>query len=170
MQSSTSQTLRRVSFGERSYVRTVREAYTDCAYAFSSSAWIDPSDTIGSFVLDNPNYHTDFLTTASTSWSSVIYTGLPGLLVLSQPYINLKLEMYKTKVPLWVNASDAGILYFDIKEWSKNMREAGNNITLTVEKVVPHNIFSIRDMIGFGKECDKCAKQAGEWLRKMLPE
>jgi acetyl esterase/lipase len=89
------------------------------------------------------------------------------LSVLSQPYINLKVKMFKTEVPLWVNASDAEVLYFDIKEWAENMRKAGNNVTLTVEKAVPHDILFIGDMVGFGKECDNCAKQAGEWLRNM---
>jgi acetyl esterase/lipase len=129
------------------------------------SPWIDPSDTTGSFVQDNPNYHTDYLSTAFTNWGSTAYAGLPGLSTLSQPYINHKLKTFKTEVPLWVNTGGAEILYFDDKEWAEKMKDAGNDVTLMVEQNVPHDVLLIGDLMGFGKEATNSAKQAGEWLK-----
>jgi acetyl esterase/lipase len=129
------------------------------------SPWIDPSDTSCSFVYDNANYHTDYLSPAFTRWGTNAYAGLPGLSILSQPYINNKLKMFKTDVPLWVNTGDAEVLYFDDKEWAEKMKNAGNDVTLMVEKNVPHDILAVGHMLGFHKEAANSAKQAGEWLR-----
>lgn len=128
------------------------------------SPWIDPSDTSCSYVHDNPNYHTDYLSPAFTHWGSGAYAGLPGLSILSQPYINQKLKMFKTEVPLWVNTGDAEILFFDDKEWAEKMKNAGNDVTLMVEKNVPHDILLFGDAMGFSKEATNSAKKAGEWL------
>jgi len=129
------------------------------------SPWINPSDNSGSYVHDNPNYHTDYLSPPFTNWGSAAYAGLPGASSLAQPYINHKMKMFKTEVPLWVNTGGSEILFFDDKEWSENMKEAGNDLTLTIEKTAPHDILLIADTMGFHKEGDRCAKQAGEWLR-----
>jgi acetyl esterase/lipase len=129
------------------------------------SPWIDPSDVSGSFVHNNPNYNTDYLSQAFTEWGATAYAGLPGVEVLSQPYINHKMKMFKTDVPLWVNTGDAEVLYFDDVEWSEKMREAGNDVTLSVAKAVPHDLLLIADVMGFQQEGNRCAKEAGEWLR-----
>jgi acetyl esterase/lipase len=129
------------------------------------SPWINPSDVSGSFVHDNPNYNTDYLSQAFTEWGATAYAGLPGIKVLSQPYINHKLKTFKTDVPLWVNTGDAEVLYFDDVEWSEKMREAGNDVTLSVAKTAPHDLLILPNAMGFQKEADSCAKQAGEWLR-----
>jgi acetyl esterase/lipase len=129
------------------------------------SPWINPSDTTCSYVHDNANYKTDYLSPAFTNWGSSAYAGLPGLSTLSQVYINHKLKMFKTEVPLWVNTGSAEILFFDDKEWANRMKEAGNDVTLMVEDDVPHDVLLIGDMMGFTKEATHSAKQAGEWLQ-----
>jgi acetyl esterase/lipase len=129
------------------------------------SPWIDPSDNSGSYVLNNPNYQTDYLSVPFTRWGTIAYAGLPGVASLSQPYINHKIKTFKTEVPLWVNTGGAEVLFFDDKEWAEKMKEAGNDVTLMIEKTVPHDILLIADAAGFHKEADNCAKQAGEWLR-----
>jgi acetyl esterase/lipase len=75
------------------------------------------------------------------------------------------MKMFKTDVPIWVNTGGAEILYFDNKEWAEKMREAGNDVTLMVEKIVPHDVLLVGDILGFGKEATNSAKHAGEWLR-----
>lgn len=129
------------------------------------SPWINPGDNSGSYVHDNPNYLTDYLSHPFTKWGSVAYAGLPGESILSQPYINHMAKMFKTEVPLWVNTGGAELLFYDDKEWSERMKAAGNDVTLMVEKTAPHDILLIADNMGFQKEGDNCAKQAGEWLR-----
>ncbi|KAF2825330.1 alpha/beta-hydrolase [Ophiobolus disseminans] len=129
------------------------------------SPWVNPSDVSCSFVHDNPNYHTDYLSTPFTNWGSVAYAGLPGVSTLAHPYINHKLKMFKTEVPLWVNTGGAEVLFFDDKEWSEKMKDAGNDVTLMIEKTAPHDVLLIADALGFQKEADNSAKQAGEWLK-----
>jgi acetyl esterase/lipase len=132
------------------------------------SPWIDPSDTSCSYVYDNANYHTDYLSPAFTKWGSAAYAGLPGLASLAQPYINHKMKMFKTEVPMWVNTGGAELLYFDDKEWAETMKDAGNDVTLDVEKHVPHDVLLVGDMLGFGREATNVAKHAGEWLRNKV--
>jgi acetyl esterase/lipase len=129
------------------------------------SPWVNPSDTSCSYVHDNANYHTDYLSPAFTAWGSLAYAGLPGLTVLSQPYINHKAKMFKTEVPLWVHTGSAELLFFDDKEWAEKMKEAGNDVTLVIEKNVPHDILLVGDVLGFAKEATDSAKKAGEWIR-----
>lgn len=131
------------------------------------SPWIDPSDDSCSFVHDNANYHTDYLSTAFTLWGVHAYAGLPGLKTLSQPYVNNKLKMFKTEVPLWVHAGGAEMLFVDDKEWAGDMKKAGNDVTWAVEKHAPHDIMAVGHMMGFQKEAVNSAKQAGEWLRSL---
>lgn len=130
------------------------------------SPWIDPcGDASGSYVHDNPNYHTDYLTLAFTDWGCKAYPGLSDIHPLPLPYINNKLKMLRTEVPIWVTAGGAELLYFDVKEWSEKMKKAGNDVTLMIEETAPHDILLIADVTGFNKEGDNCAKQAGGWLR-----
>ncbi|KAH8722917.1 Alpha/Beta hydrolase protein [Phaeosphaeriaceae sp. PMI808] len=128
------------------------------------SPWVDPSDVSCSYIHDNVNYHTDYLSSPFTNWGSAAYAGLPGLQTLSQPYINHKMETFKTNVPLWVNTGGAEVLFFDDKEWAERMEKAGNDVTLMVEKVVPHDILLMGDVLGFGKEAANSAQHAGKWL------
>ncbi|KAF1911961.1 Alpha/Beta hydrolase protein [Ampelomyces quisqualis] len=132
------------------------------------SPWVDPSDTSCSYVHDNPHYITDYLSPPFTQWGSNAYAGLPGLSTLSQPYINHKMKMFKTEVPLWVNTGGAENLFFDDKEWAENMEKAGNDVTLMIEKNVPHDILLVGDMMGFHKEATNSAKHAGEWLKSRM--
>jgi acetyl esterase/lipase len=138
------------------------------AAALLWSPWVDPSDTSCSYVHNNPNYHTDFLSPPFTQWGSKAYAGLPGLKTLSQPYINAKLKPFKTDVPLWVTTGGAEVLYFDDVEWYEKAKEAGNDVTLHVEPNVPHDILLVGDPMGFAKEANNSAKKAGEWLKSKV--
>lgn len=129
------------------------------------SPWVDPSDTTCSYVHDNPNYNTDYLSPAFTNWGSAAYAGLNGLESLKQPYINHKMKMFKTEVPLWVNTGGAELLFYDDKEWAEKMEKEGNDVTLMVEEKVPHDVLLIGDTLGFSREATSCAKAAGEWMK-----
>jgi acetyl esterase/lipase len=125
------------------------------------SPWVNPAD---SSVRENANFHTDYLSPAFTTWGSAAYAGLPGLSVLSQPYINQKAKMFKTEVPIWVNTGSAEMLFFDDKEWAEKMKGAGNDVTLMIEENVPHDILLVGDLLGFASEATNSAKKAGEWI------
>ncbi|KZM24366.1 hydrolase [Ascochyta rabiei] len=128
------------------------------------SPWIDPSDTSVDFVHNNPNYSTDYLSAPFTLWGAGAFAGSGGKALLSHPYVSHKNQTFKTPVPLFVNTGSGEILYFDNCEWAQKMKEAGNDVTLDVEKHVPHDVVWISNILGFDKEANACAKRAGEWL------
>jgi acetyl esterase/lipase len=128
------------------------------------SPWIDPSDTSGNFVHNNPSYATDYISLVFTVWGSDAYAGSGGKAVLKSPYVSHKNQTFKTPVPLFVNTGSGEIMYFDDCEWAENMKEAGNDVTLDVEKHVPHDVLLLGNISGFDKEATACAKRAGEWL------
>lgn len=113
---------------------------------------------------NNPNYATDYLSLPFTVWGSGAYAGSGGKAVLKSPYVTHKNQTFKTPVPLFVNTGSAEILYFDDCEWAEKMKEAGNDVTLDVEKHVPHDVLLLGNILGFDKEATACAKRAGEWL------
>jgi acetyl esterase/lipase len=129
------------------------------------SPWINPADTSGSYVYDNDNYKTDYICPPFTAWGTAAYAGEAGEKVLSHPYISQKNRTFKSEVPIWVNACGAEVLYYDIKEWAGKMEEAGNDITLDVEKHVPHDALLVGNLAGFDKEATNMAKKAGEWMK-----
>ncbi|KAF1936687.1 alpha/beta-hydrolase [Clathrospora elynae] len=129
------------------------------------SPWINPADTSGSYVYDNDNYITDYISPPFTTWGTSAYAGLAGVESLARPYISHKNNTFKTEVPLWVSIGSGEVLYYDVIEWAGKMKEAGNNVTRDVEKHVPHDILPMGHMLGFDKEVTSMAKRAGEWLR-----
>jgi acetyl esterase/lipase len=129
------------------------------------SPWIDPSDTSGDFVHSNPNYKTDYISVPFSLWGSRAYAGPGGKAILSNPYVSHKNQMFETEVPIFVNTGGGEVLYFDIVEWVEKMQKAGNDVTLDVEKNVPHDLLLLGNVLGFDKEATNCANRAGEWLR-----
>ncbi|KAJ4371908.1 hypothetical protein N0V86_008462 [Didymella sp. IMI 355093] len=137
----------------------------DPSAALLWSPWIDPSDKSCSFVHDNPNYATDYLSGPFTVWGADAYAGNGGKMVLSNPYFSHKGRTFKTKVPLFVNTGSGEILYFDDCEWAERMKEAGNDVELDVEKHVPHDVLLLGNILGFHEQASNCAKRAGKWLQ-----
>ena len=129
------------------------------------SPWIDPSDISGSYVHDNINYKTDYLSPTFTHWGTHAYAGLPGVQTLSQPYISQKNKPFKCDVPTWVNVGGSEILYFDVVEWAQKMKEAGNDVELDIDENLPHDVLAVGNILGFNKEAVGMAKRAGEWLK-----
>ncbi|KAF3039059.1 hypothetical protein E8E11_000796 [Didymella keratinophila] len=129
------------------------------------SPWIDPSDTSGTFVHDNPNYATDYLSLPFTLWGANAYAGNGGRAVLSNPYFTHKGRTFKTEVPIFVNTGSGEILFFDDCEWARNMSEVGNDVELDVEEHVPHDVLLLGNILGFHNEATACAKRAGKWLQ-----
>jgi acetyl esterase/lipase len=128
------------------------------------SPWIDPSDDSDS-LCSNPNYATDYLSHPFTVWGVNAYRGQGGTKNLESPYAVHKMTTFSTSVPLFVNTGSGEVLYFDDVEWAEEMLEAGNDVTLDVEKNVPHDILLVGNILGFDKEAQACAKRAGDWLR-----
>ncbi|KAG9187585.1 hypothetical protein G6011_05456 [Alternaria panax] len=152
-------------------LRYISEYGSDTGLPAPSSAllwspWINPADTSASYVHDNRNYATDYLSPPFTSWGTRAYAGEAGEQVLSQPYISLKNQTFKTEAPMWVNAGSGEILYFDIVEWAEKMKEAGNDVQLDIEEHVPHDVIISGDILGFEQEAVNMAKRAAAWLKE----
>jgi acetyl esterase/lipase len=130
------------------------------------SPWVDPASSLtGSFVKTNANYGTDYLPLEFTKWGCLAYAGLASEKILSSPYISHLGKPFKTEVPLFVNAGDAEVLYFDIEPFVKQMQKEGNDVTWDVQKNVPHDVLLVGDDLGFHKEAQEQAKRAGEWIK-----
>jgi acetyl esterase/lipase len=129
------------------------------------SPWIDPSDDSDDFVHSNSNYVTDYLSHPFTVWGVNAYRGQGGKRALESPYASHKKETFLTDVPLFVNTGSGEVLYFDDVEWTEKMRKAGNDVTLDVEKNVPHDILLVGNILGFDKEAQAGARRAGDWLK-----
>lgn len=132
------------------------------------SPWINPADTSCSYVYDNDKYATDYLSAPFTAWGTDAYAGLAGTASLKQPYVSHKEKMFKTDVPLYVSTGTAEVLYYDDVEWSKNMKEAGNDVTLDVEELVPHDVLLMGRILGFDEAATRMAKRAGEWIGEKI--
>jgi acetyl esterase/lipase len=130
------------------------------------SPWINPADTSGSYAYDNSKYATDYLSPPFTSWGTSAYAGQAGESVLSSPYVSQKNRTFKTEVPLWTNTGSGEVLYFDVVEWAKKFKEAGNDVTLDIEEHVPHDTLLLGNILGFNTEASNMAKRAGEWLKE----
>ncbi|KAF1831643.1 alpha/beta-hydrolase [Decorospora gaudefroyi] len=130
------------------------------------SPWIDPSDTSASYVYDNANFATDYLSPPFTYWGTSAYAGPAGTGVLSSPYISQKDRTFRTAVPIWVNVGSKEILFRDIVDWAGSMKEAGNAVVLDVEENVPHDILYMGNVLGFDDQVEGMARRAGVWLRE----
>ncbi|KAJ4992469.1 alpha beta hydrolase fold-3 domain containing protein [Stagonosporopsis vannaccii] len=138
------------------------------AAALLWSPWIDPADTSCSYVHNNPNYATDYLCPPFTAWGSSAFAGLGGAATLASPYVTHKKRPFATPVPLFVNTGGREVLYYDDCEWAKDMQHHGNDVTLDVEKLVPHDVLLVGNILGFHAEATACATRAGAWLEQKL--
>lgn len=138
------------------------------AAAFLWSPWIDPSNCSGSYVHDNANYVSDYISPPFTTWGSSAYAGLAGLPILTHPYISHKNRTFKTDIPIYVNVGGAEVLYADVAPWAELMQKAGNDVEIYVEKIVSHDALLVGNVTGFEKEATNSAKKAGEWVKSKL--
>jgi acetyl esterase/lipase len=130
------------------------------------SPWVQVSSAVVKATLvGNKNYSTDYLPYSFTQWGALAYAGLGGDETLKNPYVSQLGHPFKTSVPLFVNTGDAEVLFEDDCEWSKMMKEAGNNVTLDIEPNTPHDPLLIGGQLGFDKEATNSAKRAGEWFK-----
>jgi acetyl esterase/lipase len=130
------------------------------------SPWVDPvSSLTGDFVKNNANYGSDYLSYEFTRWGCLAYAGSASEKILSSPYISHLGKPFKTKVPLFINAGDAEVLYFDIEPFAKQMQKEGNEVTWDVQKNVPHDVLLLGNVLGFDKQAQEQTKRAGEWVK-----
>ncbi|KAH6994634.1 Alpha/Beta hydrolase protein [Fusarium venenatum] len=130
------------------------------------SPWIDIAGSASAdHVLHRKNYHTDYLPADFAEWATESFA--PQEIVdRSGPYITLKSQPFRTVTKLWVHVGDLELLYDEVTGWARDMRDAGNDITLIVEPDTPHDIVESGYFNGFRIEGEQAVQAAAEWLQK----
>ncbi|RFN47660.1 alpha/beta hydrolase fold-3 domain containing protein [Fusarium flagelliforme] len=130
------------------------------------SPWIDVSGaTPAVHVLGRKNYSTDYLPADFAEWAAESFAP-EGIIDRSGPYVTLKGQPFRTKTKLWGHIGDAELLYDEVVEWSQDMRDAGNDLTLRIEPGAPHDIVESGHINGFRREGEQAVTEVAEWLRQ----
>ncbi|KAF2802430.1 alpha/beta-hydrolase [Mytilinidion resinicola] len=128
------------------------------------SPWISPLRSDEASVVANAHFHVDYLPVSFVNWGIAAYSGLGGLALLSDPYIDALRAPFATPVPVWVNAGEVEVLYFDIKRFADEMGAvAGNRVVLDIEEAAPHDCFLVGKLNGFEGAGERTARRAGVW-------
>ncbi|KAI0440576.1 alpha/beta hydrolase fold-3 domain-containing protein [Xylaria telfairii] len=127
------------------------------------SPWVAPFDYD---LQSNPNYKTDFIPPSFARWGAHAYANSwPD--TVSNPYITHVGNPFPTRIPLFVNAASAEILYDMILQFAKEMSGIdGNVVELYHEKDAVHDTLLVADIFGFEKSAWDVAAKIGEFVRR----
>ncbi|KAF9769298.1 hypothetical protein IL306_013307 [Fusarium sp. DS 682] len=130
------------------------------------SPWIDVAGaTPAQHVMQRKNYSTDYLPADFAEWATESFAP-KGMVDRRGPYVTLKGQPFRTKTKIWTHVGDAELLYDEVVEWTRDMRDVGNDVTLRVEPGAPHDIVESGHINGFRKEGEQAVKAVAEWLRQ----
>jgi acetyl esterase/lipase len=129
------------------------------------SPWVSPLKTSEKAnILENPHFHIDYIPLNFINWGYAAYSGLKGVDLLSNPYIEALGTPFRTPVPIWANAGAVELLYFDIKKFTDDMRGVeGNNVVFDVEEDAPHDVVLVGNLNGFEAAAARTTSRAGHW-------
>ncbi|KAK2027515.1 alpha/beta-hydrolase [Colletotrichum zoysiae] len=128
------------------------------------SPWINVSGaTPAELVLQRKNYSSDYLPADFAEWATECFAP-EGIVDRSGPYVTLKGQPFSTKTKLWAHVGDAELLYDEVVEWTQDMRDIGNDVTLRIEPGAPHDIVESGHINGFQREGEQAVKEVAEWL------
>jgi acetyl esterase/lipase len=113
-------------------------------------------------MLKSPQYATDYLGPTFGHWgaSTVAVKHSP-----QDPYLSPLGKPFESKSPIFVQTGRAEVLYEDDCQIAKEYQAEGATVKLLVQPKCPHDIILTGPIIGFAKEAQEAAKQAGEFLR-----
>ncbi len=63
---------------------------------------------------------------------------------------------------VWVHIGDVELLYDEIVEWVRDMKDAANDVTTRIEHGAPHDMAESRHINGFRKEGEPAIKAAAQ--------
>lgn len=133
------------------------------------SPWIQPN---GSEVLvrRNPNFYTDYLPSQLLSWGATAYTGNEGRKALESKYVSLLRHPFRTETPVYLNAGEKEVFYFEDVGWVECMKSVpGNDVTLDVAAHAPHDPLVLLNL-GFAEEATASVKRCEQWMNSVRPD
>jgi len=135
------------------------------------SPWVDLTNANTPHVLTQmTNFHSDYIPTTFPQWGSINYIGhrTPG-----DPYISPTYNTFVAEgTPLFVQAGSSELLYDECKDFVEKMRDEEKNgkknkIEFAVVAEANHDIIFVGDILGWKKETEEVAEQAGRWLKRV---
>lgn len=131
------------------------------------SPWVHIGAAIKQDMRLSLNYRTDYLNKEFGTWGAITVSG--SLAVDPEgPYLSPLHHPFKLKedIPMFVHGGNAEVLYDDIKAFSEVYGKLGWNVQLTVADNSPHDILLLGPLIGFEKQAEEGATQAGKFFAR----
>ncbi|KAL8830743.1 MAG: hypothetical protein Q9170_005592 [Blastenia crenularia] len=128
-------------------------------------AWVNPGGSMQPrSCSSNRNYKTDFLCDAFAEWGVRAYA--PDKIDPASRYVSPRDHPFRCDVPMWVQFGELEILADDIVKFAEGMRGIeGNEVDVHEDKGVPHDIFLLGNVLGFGEKAERMAGAMGVWLK-----
>lgn len=127
------------------------------------SPWIDVEAGLDKTnIAKSPQYTTDYLTAGFGQWGASAFSEKADP---KNPYLTPLGNTWASKSPIYIQTGRAEVLYDDNIALAKQFEASGSTVKLLVQPKCPHDIILVGNLVGFEKEAQIAAKQAGEFLR-----
>lgn len=130
------------------------------------SPWVHVGAAITQDMRMSPNYRTDYLNKEFGRWGALSVSGSmavdpegPYLSPLHHPF-----KLDGDDIPMFVHGGNAEVLYDDIKAFAEIYGKLGWNVRLSVADDAPHDILLLGPRIGFGRQAEEGAAEAGRFF------
>lgn len=129
------------------------------------SPWVDVEAAIEQDMRDSPNYATDYLNREFGRWGAASVSGF-GAVDLRSAYLSPLHHPFAWDgaPPMFVHGGDREVLWDDIQLFAKRYEEAGWKVHLHNSKHCPHDILLLGSRIGFEREAEEAARDAGSFF------
>ncbi|KAJ5280433.1 Alpha/Beta hydrolase protein [Penicillium angulare] len=92
------------------------------------------------------NASTDYIETGFCQWGAESY--IPSGWSEHNPYFTPLGNEFRSNVPLFIEAGTSEVLYDDIVQFARNMKNKGTDVELHEALNAPHSIFSVGEVFG----------------------
>jgi len=127
------------------------------------SPWVDVHASLDTKnAAQSPQYHTDYIGPKFGYWGG---STLAEKHDAKHPYLTTIGNAFHCPSPMFIQTGRAEILYDDNIEIAQQFRDKKTNVKLVVKNNAPHDIILAGPLIGFHREAQEAAKEAGDFLR-----
>lgn len=130
------------------------------------SPWVDVAAAMHQDMRRSPNYRTDYLNREFGRWGAAAVAGY-GAVDPSGPWLS---PLHHPSgppaagMPLFVHGGDREVLWDDIQLLAQRYADVGWKVHLVVSRHCPHDILLVGSRIGFDREAEAAAREAGEFF------
>ena len=128
------------------------------------SPWVDVAAAINQDMRQSPNYNTDYLNKEFGYWGAASVSGGADP---SGPYLSPLHHPFKppiTDMPMFLHGGDREVLWDDIQVMEQRYGDIGWKVHLGVSEHCPHDIILLGSRLGFEKEAEEAAREAGKFF------